>query len=89
MRLIDPETFEYRVRSAQADLDSTRAQVLTAQANVASSNAQVSRAKLDLAEAQRDLERQQTLVDKQFVTQSVADKARALVGNLRRIRQSG
>ena len=80
--LIDPETFEYRVRSAQADLDATRAQVLTAQANVASSNAQVSRAKLDLAEAQRDLERQQTLVDKQFVTQSVADKARALVGNL-------
>jgi HlyD family secretion protein len=80
--LIDPETFEYRVRSAQADLDSTRAQVLTAQANVASSNAQLSRAKLELAEAKRDLERQQTLVDKQFVTQSVADKARALVGNL-------
>jgi HlyD family secretion protein len=80
--LIDPETFEYRVRSAQADLDATRAQVLTAQANVASSSAQVSRAKLDLAEAQRDLERQQALVDKQFVTQSVADKARALVGNL-------
>ena len=80
--LIDPETFEYRVRSAQADLDSTRAQVLTAQANVASSIAQVSRSKLDLTEAQRDLERQQTLVDKQFVTQSVADKARALVGNL-------
>ena len=80
--LIDPETFEYRVRSAQADLDSTRAQVLTAQANVASSIAQVSRAKLDLTEAQRDLERQQLLVDKQFVTQSVADKARALVGNL-------
>lgn len=80
--LIDPETFEYRLRSAQADLDSTRAQVLTAQANVASSIAQVSRAKLDLTEAQRDLERQQTLVDKQFVTQSVADKARALVGNL-------
>ncbi len=80
--LIDPETFEYRVRSAQADLDSTRAQVLTAQANVASSNAQVSRAKLDLAEAQRDLDRQQTLVDKQFVTQSVADKARALVATL-------
>ena len=35
-----------------------------------------------MTEAQRDLERQQTLVDKQFVTQSVADKARALVGNL-------
>lgn len=78
--LIDPETFEYRVRSAQADVDSARALVLTAQANVASSRAQVSRAKLDLGEAQRDLERQQMLADKQFVTQSVADKARALVG---------
>ena len=78
--LIDPETFEYRVRSAQADVDSARALVLTAQANVASSRAQVSRAKMDLTEAQRDLERQQMLVDKQFVTQSVADKARALAG---------
>ena len=79
--LIDPETFEYRVRAAQADVDSTRAQVLTAQANLASSRAQVSRAKLDLGEAQRDLERQQSLVEKQFVTQSVADKARALAAS--------
>ena len=77
--LIDAETFEYRVRSAQADVDSARALVLTAQANVASSRAQVSRAKLDLAEAQRDSERQQMLVDKQFVAQSVSDKAKALV----------
>ncbi len=80
--LIDPETFEYRVRSAQADLDASRAQVLTAQANVASSNAQVSRAKMEVTEAQRDFERQKSLVEKAFVTQSVADKARALVGTL-------
>ncbi len=79
---IDPETFEYRVRSAQADLDASRAQVLTAQANVASSIAQVTRAKMEVAEAQRDYERQKTLVEKAFVTQSVADKARALVGTL-------
>jgi HlyD family secretion protein len=79
--LIDPETFEYRVRSAQADVDSARAAVLTAQANIAASNAAVSRAKVDLAEAQRDLERQQMLVDKQFVAQNVADKARALVSS--------
>ncbi len=77
--LIDPETFEYRVRSAQADVDSARALVLTAQANVASSFAQVSRAKVDLVEAQRDSERQQMLADKQFVAQSVSDKAKALV----------
>jgi HlyD family secretion protein len=76
---IDPETFEYRVRSAQADVDAARAAVLTAQANIAASNAAVSRAQVDLGEAKRDLERQQSLVDKQFVAQSVADKARALV----------
>jgi HlyD family secretion protein len=79
--LIDPETFEYRVRSAQADVDAARAAVLTAQANIAASNAAVSRVKVDLSEAQRDLERQQSLVEKQFVTQSVADKARALVSS--------
>ncbi|MDO8768347.1 MAG: efflux RND transporter periplasmic adaptor subunit [Burkholderiaceae bacterium] len=79
--LIDPETFEYRVRSAQADVDSARALVLTAQANVASSRAQVSRARMDLAEAQRDSERQQMLVDKQFVAQSVSDKAKALASS--------
>jgi HlyD family secretion protein len=77
--LIDPETLEYRVRQAQADVDAARAAVLTAQANIAASNAAVSRAQLDIDEAKRDLERQQSLVDKQFVAQSVADKARALV----------
>ncbi len=79
--LIDPETFEYRVRSAQADVDSARAAVLTAQANIAASNAAVSRAKVDQIEAQRDWERQQSLVEKQFVAQNVADKARALVAS--------
>jgi HlyD family secretion protein len=79
--LIDPETFEYRVRSAQADVDSARAAVLTAQANIAASNAAVSRAKVEMIEAQRDFERQQSLVEKQFVAQNVADKARALVAS--------
>lgn len=77
--VIDPETFEYRVRSAQADVDAARAAVLTAQANAAASRAGVSRAQVDLMEAQRDLDRKQSLVEKQFVAQSEADKARALV----------
>lgn len=77
--VIDPETFEYRVRSAQADVDAARATVLTAQANSAASRASVSRAQVDLIEAQRDLDRKQNLVEKQFITQSEADKARALV----------
>jgi HlyD family secretion protein len=76
---IDPETFEYRVRSAQADVDAARATVATAQANLLAALTQVSRAKVDLTEAQRDLDRKQSLVEKQFIAQSEADKARALV----------
>lgn len=77
--IIDPETFEYRVRSAQADVDAARAVVLTAQANVAASRAQVSRAQTDLAEARRTHERNLMLVGKQFIAQSTADQSNALV----------
>ncbi len=77
--VIDPETFEYRVRSAQADVDAARAVVLTAQANVVASQAQVSRAKTDLAEARRTHERNLMLVSKGFIAQSTADQSNALV----------
>ena len=76
---IDPETFEFRVRQAQADVDAARAAVLTAQANVLASNAAISRAQVDVTEAQRDADRKKDLVDKQFIAQSEADRARALV----------
>jgi HlyD family secretion protein len=76
---IDPETFEYRVRSAQADVDAALAAVLTAQANALAAQAQVSRAQVDLDEARRDFERKQSLVEKQFIAVSEGDKARALV----------
>ena len=76
--VIDPETFEYKVRQAQADVDAARSAVVTAQANVAASQAGLSRARVELAEAQRDLDRKQSLVEKQFIAQSEAEKARAL-----------
>lgn len=76
---IDPETFEYRVRSAQADVDAARAAVLTAQANALAAQTQVSRAQVDLDEARRDSDRKQNLAEKQFIATSEADKARALV----------
>jgi HlyD family secretion protein len=79
LAVIDHENFEYRVRSAQADVDAARAAVMTAQANASASRAAVSRAQVDLIEAQRDLERKQSLVEKQFIAQSEGDKARALV----------
>lgn len=77
--VIAPETFEYRVRSAQADVDAARAVVMTAQANVAASRAQVSRAQTDLAEARRTHDRNQMLVSKEFIARSEADKSNALV----------
>jgi len=86
--LIDPETFEYRVRQAQADVDAAQATVLTAQANSAASRAAVSRAKVDVAEAIRDYDRKKMLVDKQFIAQSEADKASALVNTTRESQKS-
>ncbi|MBS7806731.1 efflux RND transporter periplasmic adaptor subunit [Variovorax sp. PCZ-1] len=76
---IDPETFEFRVRQSMADVDAARAAVLTAQANVQASNAAISRAQVEVTEAQRDADRKKDLADKQFIAQSEADRARALV----------
>jgi HlyD family secretion protein len=77
--LIDPETYEYRVRSTQADVDAARAIVLTAQANVAAARAQVSSAQTNLTEARRTHERNLMLVSKGFIAQSTADQSNALV----------
>ena len=76
---IDPETFDYRVRQAQADVEAAQAAVMTAQANVVAVQANASRAGVDLMEAQRDLERKRMLVERQFIAQSEGDKAQALV----------
>lgn len=79
---LDPETFEYRLRQAGADVEAARASVLTAQANVQSALAQLSRAQVELAEAQRDLDRKQGLVAQNFISPAEADAARAKVATL-------
>ncbi|MEY3265445.1 MAG: hypothetical protein RL717_2922, partial [Pseudomonadota bacterium] len=56
---IDPETFEYKVRQAQADVDAARAQVLTQQATIAAQRAAVSQVQVSLADARLDLERKE------------------------------
>jgi HlyD family secretion protein len=73
--LIDPETFEYRLRQAQADVDAAKAALLTQQAGL-------SKARIDTEEAQRDAERKRQLVEKQFIAQSEADKALATARSL-------
>lgn len=68
---IDPETFELRVRQAEADLESTRA-------SVAVQKAEVARVTATLMDAQRDLERKKMLVDKKFISAADRDKAQAV-----------
>lgn len=79
---IDPESFEYRVRQSQADLDAARAQVATQQANIAAQRAALSQVEVTLADARRDLERKEQLSDKKFLSPAEVDKARAIVNSL-------
>jgi len=65
---IDPETFQHRVRQAEADLDAARSAV-----NV--QRAQQLQAKVNLMEAERDFERKKTLVEKNFISSAERDKA--------------
>jgi HlyD family secretion protein len=76
---IDPEIFEYRVRQAQADVDSARAQQLVAQSTLSARRADLSRAEVNFIEAKSDAQRKQTLFDKQFISSAERDKSASLV----------
>jgi len=65
---IDPETFQLRVRQAEADLEATRAAAAVQRAEVA-------RATANLMDAQRDYERKKMLVEKNFISPADRDKA--------------
>ncbi|MFH2089483.1 MAG: efflux RND transporter periplasmic adaptor subunit [Pseudomonadota bacterium] len=65
---LDPETYEHRVRQAQADVDAARAAQGVQQAEVA-------RARANLANAQRDYERKKTLVERNFISPAERDTA--------------
>ncbi|MDO8699750.1 MAG: efflux RND transporter periplasmic adaptor subunit [Rhodoferax sp.] len=69
--VIDPETFEYRVRSAQADVDAAQAAAMTQRAALA-------KAQVDADELQRDFDRKAKLVAQQYIAASEAEKAQAL-----------
>jgi len=76
---IDPDSFALRVNQAMADLEAGRATALTQRANVAALQAEVSRAQVAFTEAERDLKRNQLLVEKGFVSQSVLEKSQSAV----------
>lgn len=66
---IAPETYEHRVRQAEADLEAARALVAVQQA-------ELYRAKVNLAEAERDLRRKEALVAKNYLSPAELDKAK-------------
>ncbi|HVL58284.1 MAG TPA: HlyD family efflux transporter periplasmic adaptor subunit [Burkholderiaceae bacterium] len=76
---LDPESFEYRVRQAQSDVEAARAQVGVQQATVVARRAEEARAQVNLAEAVRDLERKRSLVEKNFIAPAERERADALV----------
>ncbi|NLC23500.1 MAG: efflux RND transporter periplasmic adaptor subunit [Oxalobacter sp.] len=63
---IDPETFEYKVRQMQADVDSAQAQAMMQRAELA-------RQKVNLANAKIDMERRLKLVDRGFLSPAERD----------------
>jgi len=73
---IDPETFQQKVRQAEADVDAARSAV-----NV--QRAQQLQAKVNLMEAERDFERKKLLVDKNFISPAERDKAQTALEGAR------
>lgn len=65
---IAPETYEHRVRQAEADLEAARATMAVQQA-------EIYRAKVNLADAERDHARKQSLVARNFISPAELDKA--------------
>lgn len=65
---IDPETYEQKLRQAEADLEAARAASLTQRADLL-------RVEAILKDAQRDYDRKKTLVSKNFISPAEIDKA--------------
>jgi HlyD family secretion protein len=72
---IDPETYELKVRQADADLEAARTALLQRQSDVSALRSQVLRASITYDDAKRDLERKESLVQKGFISASERDKA--------------
>jgi HlyD family secretion protein len=69
---IDPETFQYRLRQAEADVEAARAAFGVQQA-------EVMRASANLAEFQRDFDRKKLLVEKNFISAAEREKAQSVL----------
>jgi HlyD family secretion protein len=76
---LDPETFEFRVRQAEADVEASRAQIAVQQASLAARQSDLTRGTISRDEARRDLERKAGLVERNFISPAERDKAESLL----------
>ncbi|MEP7328894.1 MAG: efflux RND transporter periplasmic adaptor subunit [Betaproteobacteria bacterium] len=73
---IDPESYEIRVRQAEADLEAARTAMLQKQSDAIAQRSQALRARITYDDAKRDLDRKQSLVEKGFISGAEVDKAK-------------
>ncbi len=72
---IDPETFDLKVKQAQADLDAATSALANQKGNVLVLQSQVLRARIQANDASADLGRKQSLFAKGFISDAERDKA--------------
>jgi HlyD family secretion protein len=72
---IDPDTFQLRVRQAEADLEAGRTSLLQRESEAAAQRSQILRAQIAQEDAKRDLDRKQSLLAKGFISEADRDKA--------------
>ncbi len=73
---IDPQSYELRVRQAEADLEAARTAYLQRQSDALAMRSQAVRARIAAEDAKTDLERKESLVGKGFISPAERDKAR-------------
>jgi HlyD family secretion protein len=72
---IDPETYQLRVRQAEADLEAARTAHLQRLSDTAAQRSQLIRSKISHDDARRDLDRKRSLVQKGFISAADLDKS--------------
>jgi HlyD family secretion protein len=72
---IDPETYDLKVKQAQADLDAAASALTNQKGNVLVLQSQALRARIQANDAKADLERKKSLFVKGFISDAERDKA--------------
>lgn len=75
---IDPATLELRVNQSRADLEAARSAVQVSLSTLKAQEAELSRINVTLADTQRDYERKQSLLERNFISPADRDKAKTL-----------